>query len=153
MLDRFFDEALKDSVAAKGTALLDSGKHKEGIEELKRASKDNPDNWYVWFVLGSGLRIRSETREEGISALKRAAELENVDTFYSNTASISAVGAMRRLEEDTAIIRALKSEGTPAKSGSKCKRCGWEDITTYKFGWRNWVCLDCVYDLMRESQR
>ena len=48
MLDRFFDEASKDSAAGKGTALLDSGKHREGTEELKRASKENPDNWYVW---------------------------------------------------------------------------------------------------------
>ncbi len=150
MIGRYLKEASEDPAAAKGVELLLLTKTREAIEELRRASQDNPENWYVWFCLGTALRGWAETRAEGIDALKRAAELENVSTEYQNTATISAIGATQKLEEDNIVLNAIKMEGTPNKTASKCKRCNLEDTTTYKFGWRNWVCLDCVHDMMRE---
>jgi len=151
MLDRYFEEALKDPVASKGTKLLQSGKTKEGIEELKRAGQENPENWYVWFFLGTALRTRADTRVESVETLKRAAGLKNVGTEYQNTANISAMGASAQLEQDNAVLAAIKMEGMKSKTASKCKKCGREDITLYKLRWWFWYCLDCVEDMMREE--
>ena len=151
MYDQFYDEALKDPVAGKGTALLEQGKTREGIQELRRASQEHPDNWYVWFCLGSALRLRADTREEAVAALQRAGELDTADTFYKNTATIASVGVLRSLEDDNVVLRAMKTQGTPSKTTSKCKKCGIKDTTTYKFG-RKWICLDCVHDLIVEAR-
>lgn len=153
MLDQFYDEALKDPIAGKGAALLDAGKTQEGIKELRQASQEHPDNWYVWFCLGSGLRINADTRAESLEAFKQAGNLETVSTYYRNTAVISGTGVMRQLEQDNIVMRALQSEETPTETNSKCKRCGYENTITYKVGWRKWVCLDCVHELMREARR
>jgi len=88
--EQFMKEGESDKHAKRGVKLIRKGKYDEAIEELVKASKKHPDNWYVWYHLGMVYR-HVILMDEALDAFQQAATLENVSEIHKGAAQIRAM--------------------------------------------------------------
>jgi len=90
MQEQFMKEGEADKHSKKGVKLIHQEKYDEAISELVKASQKHPENWYVWYHLGTLYR-RLILMDEALDAFQKAASLENMTAYYRNAASIQLI--------------------------------------------------------------
>ena len=121
-------QGLDDPIFQEAYSSVNRGNDEEGLKKMRGFIERHPKVWNGWFVLGWALRKLSRW-EDGLEALKKAAELGGLSCDIKNETAICLMelgdlnGARKELEnalrEEPENIRIISNLGVLAmKSGS-----------------------------------